>query len=318
MKTLYIACFILLSLAYVPVQAAEVLVVKWFGMRPYDVVFQEKLKELHPGVKFHLIDAQSSKTRLATQIRSFDLSKIDLVYSVGTTATKLTKSFVNGKIPQVFNLVSAPVLSRITKSINKPGDNITGAKYLLDFETQIDIITKLKPVETLAVWFDPREKQAETTLIHLQKAAEKKGITLKTFRIIPEAGLEKMIARAAPDTNDSDALYIVATASYYNKSHVIKKIVSSLDPKLMKVGTVSLHMKKGTTIVIGPDPNERALKVADMAARILRGENAGEIPVSLVTAPDTNVFINQDIIREVGLKDIDKLGLNIKIVELEK
>ncbi len=318
MKILTIASFIFISLLYLPAQAAEVLVVKWFGMRPYDVVFQERLKTLHPGVRFRLIDAKSSKTTLASKIRSFDLSKVDLVYSVGTTATKLTKSFINGNKPHVFNLVSAPVLSKIANSIEKPGGNITGAKYLLDFDTQIEIITRLKPVKTLAVWFDPREKQADVTVLHLQKAAEKKGIKLKSFRIIPEAGLDRMIAQAVPETNKTDALYIVATASYYNKHRVIKKIVNSLDPKLMKVGTVSLHMKKGTTIVIGPDPNERARKVADMASRILKGKYAGDIPISRVTARDTNVFINKDIVRELGLKDLDKLRLNIKMVELER
>ncbi len=97
-----------LVLSMVPVQAAEVLVVTWRGKTDAENGFEERLKKLKPGVNFKYIDANRKKGDLAKALRGFDFSSVDLVYSFGTTGSKMVKEILKSQKPQIFNIVSAP------------------------------------------------------------------------------------------------------------------------------------------------------------------------------------------------------------------
>lgn len=291
----------------------DVLVVRWMENARADNLFEKYLAEMVPGVKFQRVNAKRDRNNLVKVLQKYDFSNVDLVYSFGTTGTKIVKGYLKGKKPHVFNAVSAPVLSKIAKSLENPGNNLTGAKMLIDIDKQMDVLTRLKQVKSLAVWFDPREKQAQVVLMKLKKVAMEKGITIHPFRIIPDAkAFDRLLADASAKTNKLDALYFIASGSFHQS---YKKLHSKLSPSLLAMGAVSYFVENGSTVALSPDEENVSYIVAGMAKRILNGESAGAIPVSVIELSNALMYINKEKAQAAGIGDYNKLG--IKVVEVK-
>ncbi len=294
--------------------AAEVVMIKWLDKSILDQEFESRLKQLSPDVKIRYIKSHRDKKLLLKELKYFDFSNIDLVYSFGTTCTKIVKEHLKGRTPHVFNAVSTPVLSGIANSIAKPGGNLTGARLLVGIEDQIDLLTKLKKIKTLAVWFDPRERQSVDVLKKLVKISKQKNITITPFRIIPDAKIfDKMLITASAASNKLDALYFVTSASFHLN---YKKLHSKLSPSLLVMGGIRNYVENGSTIALGPDVTERSRTLAAMASQILSGTRPNDIPISQVTSKNAILFANKEKLKSAGVQGVQ--ALNIKTIYIEK
>lgn len=308
--------YVLLTLAMFCVPSAhakEVLMVTWQGKFISEVAFEKRLRELVPDVKFTYLDASRQKKHLSELLRNYDFSKTDLVYSFGTTGTKMVKGILKNRKPVIFNMVSAPVLSGIVDSIEHPGGNITGAKILMYPGDQIKFFMKLKKIERLALWFDPREKQSTIVYKAISLYGKGYGIDIRPFRIIPDSpNAMKRIRQAAKMSNKMDALYFVTGSSFAVHA---KKLMALLDPGLLILGSLNTDVMAGATVAIGPDLSERGKVAAEMAEQILKGEKASEIPVSIVDEKNAVLFVNKNKVNLAGLENLERLG--VKIVEID-
>lgn len=303
--TLFSTFILLSSSAF----SAEVLIITWRGITDGETGFQERLKKLKPDVKFRYVDAGRKKDNLAKKLRKVDFSKVDLVYSFGTTATKIVKGYMKGKKPLVFNMVSTPVRSNIAKSLNKPGNNLTGAKLLVDMETQFEVLMKIKDVKKIAVWFDPREKNAPAILEKTKELAKKFGIKVENFRVIPDASnFEELVKQASEVAKEMDAVYIAAHSSYVAKAD---KLLGQLPQSTIVLGALNKYVGKGATIAVAADYKERGESVAELAGRILSGHKAGDLPISVLTSKTAYLYVDKKRAESAGLTNLDKLGLNI-------
>ncbi|MGH1350571.1 MAG: ABC transporter substrate-binding protein [Methyloligellaceae bacterium] len=303
-----IAACILLA-ATVSAYASEVLIVTWRGKTDGETGFENRLKKLRPDVKFKYIDAGRKKEVLGKAIRSFDFSKVDLVYTFGTTATRLVKGYVKEKKPLVFNMVSTPVGSKVAGSIEKPGNNLTGAKLLVNIDTQLEVLSKIKQLKAIGIWIDPREKNTPALLDRFKSLTKEKGITLKVFRVIPDApNFSELVSNASEEAKKLDAVYIAAHSSYVAKA---KDLLGKLDPSVIVLGALNKYIGKGATIAVAADYKERGEAVAELAHKILSGENAGDLPINVLTSKTAYLYVDKKRAESAGLKGLDKLGLNI-------
>ncbi|MGH1353275.1 MAG: ABC transporter substrate binding protein [Methyloligellaceae bacterium] len=311
LKTIFILTLIFFS---TPLQAAEVLMVLWQGRTSAETGFEERMKQLQPDVSFKYIDAKRDKGKLASALRDYDFSKTDLVYTFGTTGTKIVKSFLKGKKPQVFNMVSAPLRSKIVNSIEKPGHNLTGAKLLVDLDTQFEVLQKMRELKSVGIWFDPREKQNNAVIKNLTEIGKKRGFKIVPLRLIPDSPkIDKLLKNVSDDANKLDALYVVATSSF---SVIYDKMFKQLDSKLLVMGGVHRHVGFGATVALAASYKERGAATADIAHQILSGKKAGDIPVNVVTPKTAFLYVDPNKAKAVGLNNIKSLGLNI--VERDK
>ncbi len=293
--------------------AEEILMVTWGAKYVSETEFEKKLKELRPNAKFTYIDSERKKGTLAKKLRGLDINKYDLVYSFGTTGSKIVKQYLKGKKPQVFNIVSVPVLSQIADSIEKPGNNLTGSRLLVDIKTQLGVMDKLKPFKKLGVYFDPREKQNAVVLKQIKKFGAANGKEIVPLRVVPDAkNYDEMLNEATNTANGLDAVYFIASSSYADQYH---KMISKLDPKLMKMASISTYVEAGATIALGADFGERGRAAAELAGKILGGSNAGELPVSLVSEKNAFLYVNEAKMASVGIKDPKALGMNVRLLK---
>lgn len=313
-KALFFIYFLLpVSLSAV---AEEVLLSTWHGKpSSSEQSFMKRLKELHPSVQFTIITANRNKKTLAQKLRRLDLSNTKLIYAAGTNNSTMVQSFVKNKIPMLFYYVSDPVGSKLVKSDEKPGNNITGARFLVKPELQVAIMAKMKKLNKVAIWYDPREKSGILTLEKVEKKMRELGITPLPVRIIPDAiTIDKQLKKAAAQAETLDAVYLIPSYSFYVN---LKKIFSTISPSVFTVSSIAAYSKAGSTIAIGSNPTERVNKVAEMGRQILLGKQANQLPVSTVSEDDAFLYINKKRLQAAGLGNIEKLGLAVKYVEEE-
>ncbi|MGH1351772.1 MAG: ABC transporter substrate binding protein [Methyloligellaceae bacterium] len=309
---IFAVIFLLLKTA--ELQAARVLVVTWRGITDAEKGFVTKLKKLNPDVTFKYIDAGRSKTRLFYTLNETNFKEYDLVYSFGTTCTKLVSSVINKKVPHIFNIVGAPKQSKIVETMERPGNNITGAQAVIDIETQFNVLSKIKRFKSVAVWYDPREVQSKLILDKILNFGAKRGKTIVPLRIIPDASpkfYENQVRRAIQKSNKQDLLYITPTSSFFSISN---KYFSSLDPSLLVVSSISKYVGKGVTLSLAANFHERGEAAAELANKILSGTPAGEISVDRVTPEKVSLYINKKQAQAAKLGNLSKLG--IKIIEV--
>lgn len=300
----------LLSISSVS-HAKNILMITWQGKLVSEVAFENRIQKLVPGVKITHFDAGRNKKELAKKLRKLDISKYDLVYSFGTTCTKIVQQFLKERKPLVFNIVTAPVLSRIVKSKEQPGRNTTGAQFLIDFRTQMEVLAKLKNYKTLGIWFDPREKQNTAVLKAMKDIAKEQGKQVIPIRIIPDAEKgDQLIQEGIKKANTLDALYMIASSSFGGR---YQEMFAGLKPELLVMSTVSAYVESGATVALGVEFEERGNAAAALAARILSGEKAGDIPVSQVLAEKATLFVNRKKMISAGLNGLDKIGMYVKL-----
>ncbi len=288
-----------LSITSFSANAEELVMVQWIKAADIDIAFQKHLRKLNPDVNIKYINGNRNKKALVYKLESFDFSNTKVVYSFGTTTTKIVKNYLKGKKPQIFNAVSTPMLSNIVPSLEKPGNRITGVKLLVDIERQIEFLSSLKKIRKLAVWYDPRENYTQDVLGKIIRIAKKKGITVIPFRIIPDADdFEKYLIAASKRSGELDALYFVMSPSFHLN---YKLLHSKLSPKLLKMGPTKHFVEHGCTVAMGPDIIERAETLAEIANAILRGKDINEIPVSTVPPDRTVIFANKKALKHTGV-----------------
>lgn len=285
--------------------------ITWRGKTNAEKAFETRLKELRPNIRFKYIDAQRNKSRLSSALRSYNFKNTKLVYTFGTTATKMTKSFLNGKVPQVFAVVATPVASQVVASMKQPGGNLTGAKHQVDIETQLDFIEKIKDFNTIGVWYDPREKQSESALAIIDRILTQKGKKVHAFRIIADARkstLKAMISHAVKKSNKLDIVYLAPTSSFHS---IMKMYFKGISPSIPVFAGISNYVGKGATIAIASSFQERGKAAAELADNILSGAKPGSLSVRSVSLDKAILFIDKKRAHNAKLEKLNSLGLRI-------
>lgn len=301
-----------LAIATIPSQAAEVLMVMWHKETAAEKTFVQNLKKIRPDVSFKYVYGNRNKSTLANELRHININSYDLIHAAGTNTTVMLKTLIKGKKPIVFNLVSDAVGSKIVDSIKKPGNNITGVHFLIKPELQLEILSRIKKVKTLGVWFDPREKHNKVLLKRINAKLKSMGIKYIPIKVIPDAKIsEKLLNSAAEKAKTVDANYIIPSYSFYAN---YKRIFDKIDPSVVTVSSLSTVARAGATIAIASDIGERSNVLAGYADNILKGKNAGDIPISLVTKKNAFLFVNKKRADAAGIKNLEKLGLSIKYI----
>ena len=125
--------FVFASIFSMPVLAAErdvrISMIQWRGETEACRGFKDALKEMGYSAQYTVLNAAQSRTTLGRLLREDllpNLDNFDYVYSYGTTASKMTKTILNNKVPHVFSNVAAPVESEIADSMQSSGRNMSG------------------------------------------------------------------------------------------------------------------------------------------------------------------------------------------------
>jgi len=121
-----------------------------------------------PALQLTVRNARGGRAKLSEMARSYAAAKMDLVVSIGTTASiAAAREIANA--PLVFVYVYDPLQSGIVRTTASASNNSTGVSSRASMAKLVNFLKEFAPVTRLAVLYTPGEKNSELQLQELQK-----------------------------------------------------------------------------------------------------------------------------------------------------
>jgi putative ABC transport system substrate-binding protein len=228
-------------------------------------------------------------------------SNVDVIVVGSGPGVRAAKE-ATGRIPIVMNGVSDPVAAGVISSLAHPGGNVTGIADL-----QVDLIPKrlellkaaapkISQVLFLYGRFGGFQPAREAAIEQEQSAAAQRlAVTLLRLEMSTPKDFE--MAAASIVRLSPDALLLSPNPTNY----IVRKELADLaiKQKLPTIGGSREMAVAGILMSYGADYTDQLRKVAGFVDRILRGENAADLPVEQPTKFD--LVINLATAKVLGL-----------------
>jgi putative ABC transport system substrate-binding protein len=236
----------------------KIAMVLWRGETPAEKGFQERLKELGYSVKYTVMNAGQDRTEMGRLLREElkpKLESFDYIYVFGTTVASATKSIVQDKIPQIFNIVADPVGAGIVQSAESSGGNIAGATNEIPLPLQIQTALKIIPFKRLGLLFNPREKNSMLIREKISEIATKSRFEVIDLRSPPAQDmLQENLQKLRDKSIVVDAVYLPPDSFLVSNA---QQIGSELrDAKVKSVASIETYIEKGALMGVVPDYHE--------------------------------------------------------------
>jgi putative tryptophan/tyrosine transport system substrate-binding protein len=204
----------------------------------------------------------------------------DLVVSRGAQsiqATRLIKA-----IPVLFAISGDPVELGIAKSLARPGGNFTGATFLsLDLAAKrVELCKELLPnMQKLAVLSNTNHPGERSEWRVTQEAARSLGIGLVYIPFAGAGELDGALARVR--AAETDAMLVFPDGvTYVHRAKIADLATKGRLPSMFGWRD---YVEAGGLISYGPDQYATYFWLASYAARVLRGEKVGDLPIEQPT-----------------------------------
>ena len=237
-----------------------------------------------PAVKLTIENAGGNKAKLAEIVQKFATAKMDLIISIGTTATiPVTREIKD--VPVVFSMVYDPVEVNIAKTWKSSGNNTTGASSRVPMSKLVDTLKRFTPVKRLAVLYTPAEENSVVQLKELIGAQSEFQL-----EIVP-----------VPLTNSEEVALILpevirtVDAIYLSGSSVVGKTIAMIVDLATKAKVVTItHLddlvSEGVLLGVCANPHAVGRLAARKAVKVLKGAKPSSIPIE--TLKHLDLIIN--------------------------
>jgi putative tryptophan/tyrosine transport system substrate-binding protein len=207
---------------------------------------------------------------------------------------------VPSTVPIVATIGTDPVKSGLVASLNRPGGHITAVSFFTTTleAKRLDLLHQAFPsAEFIGVLVDPTYMGAEAQVAELQAAAAARGFHIRMFNASTERELETAFVKLG----EARASVVMLAGNPFFNSKRSLLVALSARHAMPSMFEVRQFPEEGGLMSYGPIISELYRQVGIYAGRILKGEKAGDLPV---TQPTRFEFV-------INLKTAKKLGLDI-------
>lgn len=233
------------------------------------------------NLEFIYESAQGNPATAAQIAREFAGSSPDVIVPIATPSAQAAAG-ASRTIPIVFSAVTDPVAAGLVASNEAPGANVTGVSDLTPVADHIALIKELVPeVKSVGFVYNPGEANSVALLDMFKAAADEQGVAI----------VEAMANRTADVQNAArslvgkvEAMYVPTDNTVVSAFEAIVGVADENDLPLISGDTDSVS--RGALAAVGFDYYQVGLQTAEVVLRVLKGENAGEIPVTFASGSD--------------------------------
>jgi putative ABC transport system substrate-binding protein len=244
--------------------------------------------------------AEGQYDRMAGLAADLARQQVAVIVTLGGDTSALAAKAGTATIPIVFATGSDPVRTGLVNNLHRPGGNITGVSTLLA-ETEakrLELLHELRPhAMTTAVLVNPgAAPRAEFQLNDIQAAARSAGrdiniLNASTIRDI-DAAFAKLVQMRA------DALLVTTDAFFF--THAPQLVVLAARHAIPTVYFRREFAAAGGLMSYAANSDESYRLLGVYAARILKGEKPGDLPIQRATKFE--LVINVSTARALGLE----------------
>jgi putative ABC transport system substrate-binding protein len=280
-------------------QNVKVGVVESRHMKAYDparVGFADAMRSRGYNVQFleyTLGTNPASASGLAAFVAQSDPG---ILLALGTDAAKAVKD-ANLTVPSIFSMVSEPGQSGLLNDGAYGGTPMTGACLDVPVEEQFSSLLAVVPkVQRIGVIYCPEESQF--LVDEATSAANRMNVGLVTYPIHSEADVSNALSALRPKI---DALWLVSDRIVLTTQSLQYVFLFAFQTNLPLMGLSDHFVKMGALFAVGPDYEDVGRQSGEIAAQLLDGRDASELPVA---AP-------RKVLLSLNLRTAEIIGLRI-------
>ncbi|MDR1568558.1 MAG: ABC transporter substrate-binding protein [Streptococcaceae bacterium] len=219
----------------------------------------------------------------------------DLLLGIATPAA-ISLLNETTEIPIVITAVTDPVTSKLAKSEDKPGGNVTGTTDMVPIEKQIDLLLSIKDnIKTVGIAYNAGEGNSKIQADLAIKALKKKGVEAKVLTANSTNDVQSVVTSLAKNT---DAIYIPTDNTFATAAPIVGEVAKEY--KIPVVAGSAEQVEAGALATYGIDYTSLGKQTGEMAAKILKGEaKAATFPIE--TAKDLKLIVNQKMAKALGI-----------------
>jgi putative tryptophan/tyrosine transport system substrate-binding protein len=244
--------------------------------------------------------ADGQYDRLAGLAADLVRRQVAVIVTIGGASSARAAKAATATIPIVFATGSDPVRAGLVANFNRPGGNITGVStFLVEMDPKrLELVRELRPhATTTAVLVNPGNiPQVEVQVGDIQAAARSIGqeVTILNARTIRD--IDAAFAMLAQMR--ADALLVVTDSFFFTRSAQL--VVLAARHAIPTVYFRREFVAAGGLMSYGGNQTEILRVVGVYAARIIKGEKPGDLPIQRPTKLE--LVINLSTAKALGLE----------------
>ena len=242
--------------------------------------------------------AEGQYDRLPAMASELANIPVSMIFAGGPPAAHAAKAATT-RVPVVFTSGDDPVKGGLVDSLSRPGRNVTGVHiFLTGLESKrLGLLRETVPqADLIAALVNPNFPDAETQLRDLRAAAQ----TLKQQIEIVRAGHEGEFAGAfAAIVRSRARALIVGTDPFFN-SRRDRIVALAAQHAIPTVYEQQAFVRDGGLMSYGTNLTDGYRQAGTYAARILKGDKVGDLPV--VQSTKFEFVINLKTAKALGLE----------------
>ncbi|HZJ97933.1 MAG TPA: ABC transporter substrate-binding protein, partial [Oligella sp.] len=244
--------------------------------------------------------AQGNTGTAAQIARQYVGESPDVIVAIGTPSAQAVVAATK-TIPVVFGAVTDPVAAQLVKDRGPSTTNVTGMSDELPLEASLELIKKTLPdAKKVGLVYNPGEINSKIVVEQLKKLMPQYDLTL--------------IEAAAPRTVDvssaarslvgkSDMIFSTTDNNVIATYESLTKV--SLDSKLPLIASDTDSVERGAIAALGVNYRQLGVQAGQMVARILNGENPGDI--AWETSNQLETHLNKKMAERIGIEFSEEL-----------
>ncbi|WP_062227397.1 ABC transporter substrate-binding protein [Aureimonas frigidaquae] len=246
------------------------------------------------NLTFSYESAQGNPGTAAQIARQFIGEGPDVIVAISTPSAQAVVSATRD-IPVVFSAVTDPVGAQLVSSMEAPGGNVTGISDMSPVAEHVALIREILPqAKTIGFLYNPGETNSVSSLAALKQAAEGAGLSV----------VESTASRSSEVQNAARALVGRADIIYVPTDNTIVSALESAvgvaeESKVPLFTADTDSVNRGALAALGFNYHEVGRETGAVVLRILKGEEAGAIPVAV--ASGSNLVVNKAAAAKMGV-----------------
>ncbi len=226
-------------------------------------------------------NAQANTGDGAQIAQSFVANDVSLICAIATPSAQACYNAVltSGKqIPVIYTAVSAPIEAGLAMEDNMPVDEVTGTSDLLPVQKQLEMIRTILPdAKKVGILYTSSETNSEVQVQLYEQYKEQFGFEIVTSTVTTGGEVAQAIEMLLPEVDCVTMVLDNTVVSYLptilNAAEKANKPVFGSEIEQVKLGCLAAE---------GLDYVALGIQTGKMAARVLKGEKASDMPFELL------------------------------------
>jgi len=270
--------------------------------------FRQGLRELGyvegRDITLEVRNAEGYSQRLGALANILAELKVDVILALNTPSVQAAKK-ATVTIPIVMTQIADPLKSGLVTSLSRPGGNVTGLSFKVDelAGKGLALIKEAFPSLTrvAVLWYTPNPG-ADIAVSAIKAASRELGLELMLLPVRGQADLVAAFQTAS--RSRTEALIVLADVVATQHRDEILNLAAT--HSLAVISQYRAFAEAGALLAFGPNASAMYRRAAYYVDRILKGANAGDLPVeqatkfelviNLKTAEALNLTIPQSIL----------------------